>query len=113
MDTVKPLTKPAASLIAELRNGGCSSDFNDAMQQATAAVKETGKAAKVVLEITINPFDAEATDVERVDVTDKITCKLPVLKKRASVFFIGANNQLLRQPEIEGVVNPAPAAKTA
>lgn len=100
--------KPATSTLAEMRGGLLNEELAEAMQKATASVRATGRKAKVTLEMTIQAFDGEPGEIERVAITDKITTKLPEPKKRDSIFFIDSNNNLQRQQSIAGVEPSAP-----
>lgn len=95
--------KPATSTLAEMRGGLLNEELGEALREATAAVRQTGRKASVKLEIIIEPYDGDEGDIERVSVKDKITLKKPEPKKRDSVFFINTNLDLQRQQTIGGV----------
>ncbi len=99
--------KHFTTTLAEMRGGLLNDDLSEAMNKAAAAVRETGRKAKVKLELTILPFDGEPGEIERVAVTDKLTVQLPEKKKRDSVFFLDSNNNLQRQQTIAGVESEA------
>lgn len=100
--------KPATSVLAEMRGGLLNEELAEAIQEATTAVRATGRKAKVTLELTINAFGGEAGEVERVAIQDKVTVKVPEPKKFDSVFFIDSNNNLQRQQTISAVEPSAP-----
>lgn len=97
--------KPATTTIAEMRGGALNDELSKAIQDAAAAVRATGRAATVTLELKINPYDGDEGEVERVSVSDKVKTKLPEPKKRDSVFFITSGNDLTRQNVINGEVD--------
>lgn len=96
--------KPATTTLAEIRGGLCVEELGEALRAATEAVKQTGKKAKVCLTLAIEPNgQAPAGEIESVFVNDDIALKLPVPKKRASIFFVNERNDLMRQQVIAGV----------
>jgi hypothetical protein len=96
--------KPATTTLAEIRGGLCVEELGEALRAATAAVKQTGKKAKVCLTLSIEVNgQAPAGEIESVFVNDDITLKLPVPKKRASIFFVNERDDLMRQQVIAGV----------
>ena len=71
------MSKPFETTFATLRRGAASMEATEAMQQVVKSVYETGKPAKLVIELTVKPNTKNGGMVEAVIVTDKITTRIP------------------------------------
>ena len=70
------MSKPFETTFATLRRGAASMEATEAMQQVVKSVYETGKPAKLVIELTVKPNAKNGGMIEAVIVTDKITTKI-------------------------------------
>ena len=77
---------PFLQLLAQIEGGRTAGQLAEKYPQLVAAVKEAGKAGKLVLEIKIKPEGKG--EVSLVEVTASVTAKLPEKDKRPSLFFI-------------------------
>lgn len=105
----------ASELLAKIGNGSADADFARAVHQAVGRAQDTGKAAKVVLTVEIDPRDEVGSLVLRADVV----AKLPKLKAPASQMHVGPKGELLSQQEFilgggpdEAAPKPLPTAST-
>ena len=64
------MSKPFETTFATLRRGAASMEATEAMQQVVKSVYETGKPAKLVIELTVKPNAKNGGMVEAVIVTD-------------------------------------------
>lgn len=78
-------------LLSEMRGGRSLSDLSEAVAQCVAAVKDTGKAAKLVYTMIITPRG------NAVVLGDKVETKLPLPARDESVFFTTQENTLTRR----------------
>jgi hypothetical protein len=84
--------RPFFDTLRDLRHGGVLEDCADALQAAVKAVDETGKPAKMILEISIKPA---ARVGGAVNVSDKITTKLPALPNGETILFMTPDNNMV------------------
>jgi hypothetical protein len=84
--------RPFFDTLRDLRRGSLLDDCADAMQEVVKAVDETGKPAKLVLEITVKPA---ARIGGAVNVSDKITTKLPALPNGETIMFMTPDNNMV------------------
>lgn len=83
------MSKPFETTFATLRRGAASMEATEAMQQVVKSVYETGKPAKLVIELTVKPNTKNGGMVEAVIVTDKITTRIPQ-EAGQSVLFVNS-----------------------
>lgn len=95
--------RPAFETLRALQNGKTLNALALKINEACEAVKENNKAAKVILEITVNPYTGKGTKLvdHPVVMTAKVTTKLPEPEKEASIFFLDADNNPVLTPERE------------
>lgn len=97
--------------LASLRGGSVLEDFAEKIAEATAAVKNTHKKAKVVLTLTIEPADKKAEIVERVWVSDDIVTKLPPPPVKDTLMHVVGKNLSARDPQ-QDLLNGARSVAT-
>ena len=95
-------TRPFFDTARDIRRGQFLDDCADELQRVVAAVEETGKPAKLVIELSIKPASKSQGMVM---LSDKISAKLPSLPAGESVMFVTAENNLIandpRQKDLE------------
>ena len=92
------MSKPFETTFATLRRGAASMEATEAMQQVVKSVYETGKPAKLVIELTVKPNTKNGGMVEAVIVTDKITGQ--------SVLFVNSKMELVSNLDRQGDLFP-------
>ena len=85
-------TKSFFDTVRDLRRGEFLNDCADKLQEVVAGVEDTGKAGKLVIEITIKPASKGQGAVM---VADKITVKLPQLPAGETIMFVTPENNLM------------------
>lgn len=93
---------------SSLRRGAAAIEASEKLKDVVKAVQETGKAGKIVIELTIKPNAMNNGEVEAVKLQDKITGKPPVIAGE-SVLFVNSQCELVANnfnqrtlfPEIE------------
>lgn len=94
--------RPFFDTARDIRRGQFLEDCADEMQKVVAAVEETGKSGKLVIEIAIKPASKGQGAVM---VADKISAKLPQLPVGETILFVTPENNLVatdpRQKSIE------------
>jgi len=109
-------TRPFFDTLREVRRGQILEDCADELQKIVRAVDETGKAGKLVIELTIKP----ASKGQGIyTVSDKVRAKLPELPAGETILFGTPDGNLQArnpsQPELDlkdvsATTNGAPAA---
>jgi len=103
--------RPLFDTLRDIRRGQLLDDAADELQKVVAAVEETGKAGKLVIEIAVAPASKGQGAMK---VSDKITAKLPTLPAGETIMFITPENNLVpndpRQKSLELKDVSAPAA---
>jgi hypothetical protein len=104
----------------ELRQGRVANDLSERLAELVGAVKETGKAGTLSLQLKIAP--ASAGDVSQVFVNDVVKLVLPQPARPATLFYPNEQNVLLRRDPnqrelqlrtIEGEAKPAELKEVA
>lgn len=105
--------RPFFDTARELRRGEFLDECADGLNAVVNAVEETGKAGKLVIELTIKPA---SKGQGAMIVADKITPKLPALPAGETVLFATPEGNLQandpRQGNLELKSIPAAAATT-
>ena len=83
-----------------IRGGMLCCDIEDAIQEATQAVAERGKSAKVQITITIKPATKSASN--SVIITDDIAVKLPKLATGETILFADDGGRLSADNPYQG-----------
>lgn len=109
-----PRIRPFADFLVANDKGRTHAQLSEALHDLVAAVRDTGKAGTVTLQIKVAPL---GKDVDQLKVTANVGLKRPAEEPRPSIFFADADGNLSRtdpnQPQIEGLrVAELPAAKT-
>jgi hypothetical protein len=85
-------TRPFFDTAKDIRRGGFLEDCADELQKVVASVDNTGKAAKLVIELTIKPASkGQGAFV----VSDKVTAKLPQMPVGETIMFGTPENNLV------------------
>ena len=79
-----------ARLLSEFREGRSLTDLSEAVQQCVAAVKDTGKPARLGFTLTFTPSGPAIVLV------DEIKVKLPACEREQAIFFATSENTLSR-----------------
>lgn len=87
--------RPFIETLRELRAGKTQDELADGLSEVVAAVRETGKAGRITLTITVTP--ASKGDVSTVFLSDKVTVSAPEFDRPATLFFATPENNLQRQ----------------
>ena len=83
--------RPFPDMLAELAYGQTLDVLTEEMAEVVNAVRTTGKAGRLTLELTVKPNGAHG-----VAITDKITAKRPRDDRGESLFFIDRDGGLHR-----------------
>lgn len=98
-------TRPFFDVARDIRRGQFLEDCADELQKAVAAVVETGKAAKLTIEIAAKGNGA-------VVLSDRVRAKLPELGAGETIMFVTTENNLVpndpRQQKLDLKAAPAP-----
>lgn len=90
------MTQRAFSLVLQdIRDGRTHSELTAALDELLAAVRNTGKAGSITLELKVKPQRAGA-EVDKVIVTDKVTTKIPKPERGDDFFWVTDDNNLSR-----------------
>jgi hypothetical protein len=90
------MTQRAFSLVLQdIRDGRTHSELTASMEELLTAVRNTGKAGSITLEIKVKP-NTRGGDIDRVLVTDKVTTKIPKPERGDDFFFVTDDNNLSR-----------------
>ena len=85
--------QPFEITFAQLRGGSASREASDGIQRIVDAVLTTGRAGKLVIEITIKPNSKNRGTIEAVKIVDSIKVKLPE-EPAESIMFVNAQHEL-------------------
>jgi len=103
-------TRPFFDTARDIRRGQFLEDCAEELQRVVASVEDTGKPAKLVIEIAIKPA---SKNQGAVTLADKITTKLPQLPAGETILFVTNENNLVasdpRQAPLDLKVAPATA----
>jgi hypothetical protein len=91
-DTEKEAPQDFAAFLLGLARGHTHEELSRALRDLTAAVVETGKPGALKLEVTIKRH----ANSNALDVTDKVTTKIPGFDRAVSIFFADGDNNLVR-----------------
>lgn len=95
--------RPFFDTARDIRRGQFLEDCADELHKVVTAVEETGKPAKLMIEINIKPAGGKAQGA--VILSDKIKAKLPDLPAGDTILFVTTENNLVatdpRQGKIE------------
>lgn len=111
MNETDPDPQPFSQWLFAQRNGATHSELTDGLAELAAAVMETGKGGKLVLEISIGP--ASKSGGHQMLVSDRVVVKAPQPKRTESFFFFDERNGSLTrndplQPSLPLQEVPAP-----
>lgn len=94
--------RPFFDTARDVRRGQFLEDCAENLQKCVASVEETGKAAKLIIELNIKPA---SRGQGAVCLSDKITAKLPQLPAGETIMFVTVENNLVpndpRQKEMD------------
>ena len=66
------MSKPFETTFATLRRGAASMEATEAMQQVVKSVYETGKPAKLVIELTVKPNTKNGGGIRTTQINQKV-----------------------------------------
>ncbi len=109
------MATPATTIIQSLRKGNLNEEMGEQLASVVERVKATGKKAKLILTLTIEPAGVNKDDrdlvVEKVWIRDEIKLALPKLPVNPTLLFIKEDsNDLTKdapQTSIHGVRDSA------
>lgn len=84
--------RPFFDTARDIRRGQFLEDCTDELHKVVEAVEETGKPAKLVIEIAVKP--GSKTQGAMI-IADKITAKLPSLAVGETILFVTTENNLV------------------
>ncbi len=108
------MIRPFFDTARDIRHGQMLEDCADELARVVAAVEETGKPAKLVIEITVKPASRGQGAVV---VSDRVRAKLPELPVGETILFVTPENNLVandpRQKglDLKAVADPAAPLK--
>lgn len=82
-------------LLQDIRDGRTHSELTNGMDELLQAVRNTGKAGTITLEIKIKPA-SRGTDCDKVVIADKVTVKAPKPERGDDFFWVTDDNDLSR-----------------
>ncbi len=85
--------RPFAEWLHEQRKGGCHAELSDALNEVNRAVRETGRAGKLTLTISIKPAGKDGRNVL---VSDEVKVTKPRFESEEALFFMDKNGNLSR-----------------
>lgn len=84
-----------ALFMQDIRDGRTHSELTAALDELLAAVRNTGKAGSISLEIKVKPA-SRGSEVDKVVITDKVTSKIPKPERGDDFFWVTDDNTLSR-----------------
>ncbi|WP_314435492.1 hypothetical protein [Massilia timonae] len=87
--------KAFALFLQDLRDGRAHAELTGSLADLLAAVKETGKPGEITLKIKVKPA-GRGSDIDKVNITDLITAKLPKPDRGEDFFWLTDDNNLSR-----------------
>lgn len=90
----------ALDIIGALEHGGIAAELDTAIAEATAAARNTGKAAEVVLVMKIKPHKGSSGRLREhpMLIEGDINTKLPKLPREETILFADDSNHLTQTP---------------
>lgn len=85
--------RPFFDTARDIRRGQFLEDCADELNRVVAAVEETGKPAKLTIEIAIKPAGGKAQGA--IILSDRIKAKLPELPAGDTILFVTPENNLV------------------
>lgn len=85
-------TRPFFDVARDIRQGMFLDECADKLQEVVRAVDETGKSAKLVIEISVTPAARVGGAVK---IADKVVTKLPALPAGETIMFMTPENNLV------------------
>lgn len=86
-------TRPFAQFIREVQNGRTHDEATEKLAELVEAVRETGKAGKMSLTLTVKPMKG---NVDVLLVEDSLVSKPPLHDRKASIFYPDKSGNLTR-----------------
>lgn len=85
---------PFAAFLQQQRRGVLHGELSDALHGLLAAVKDTGKAGSLTVQIKVKP--AAKGNAEQVLISDLVVVKAPAVERPESIFFLDDAGNLSR-----------------
>lgn len=92
MSDTDPVVRPFAAVLQELNRGRTARELSEELAQLVSAVQETGKAGTLTLTLSLKPSKMTGA----LELTDKVSVKVPAFDRSASLFFAAADGSLTR-----------------
>lgn len=96
---VRPNARPFFDTAREIRRGQFLEDCSDELQAVIEAVEETGKAGKLVIEISITPASKGQGAMK---IADKVKAVLPAMPAGETIMFVTTDNNLVANDPRQG-----------
>lgn len=87
------VTMDAIEVLKQIDKGRKMHELSIALEQLTAAVRETGKKGHIKITLELTPIDKEATQAK---LTAEVRGKLPRMSENPTLFFTTRTNALVR-----------------
>ncbi|MEO6146548.1 MAG: hypothetical protein ABIT70_05745 [Sulfuriferula sp.] len=84
--------RPFFDTARDIRRGQFIEECADKMQEVIAHVAEHNKPAKLIIELTISPASRTGAAM---NVSDKVTAKIPALPSGETILFVTPDNNLV------------------
>jgi len=85
--------RPITDILRHLRGGVFIDEASDALQKLVRAVDESGKSGKVTIELHVKKITRSGA----MDVTDKITTKMPAAEPMTTLLFATIDGNLVTE----------------
>lgn len=87
------VVRPFADSLREINGGKSHDELSLALRDLTAGVKETGRKGTLTYQVTIAPMKGNPDVLQ---VTDKVSARIPEPERKASIFFSDSAGNLTR-----------------
>lgn len=92
-------TRPIVDTLRDLRQGAVLDEASEELHRIVQAVRDTGKAGKLTITLTVKPFDKNA---DILNIEDKVVAVVPAPVKGGTVMFATAEGNLSRRDPRQG-----------
>lgn len=99
--------RPFFDTARDIRRGQFLEDCSDRLQEVVAAVGETGKPGKLVIEINVAPASKGQGAVK---IADKVSAKLPQLPAGETIMFVTPESNLVPNDPRQGEIQLKPVS---
>jgi hypothetical protein len=92
-------TRPIVDTLRDLRQGAVLEEASEELHRIVQAVRDTGKAGKLTITLTVKPFDKNA---DILNIEDKVVAVVPQAPKGGTVMFTTVEGNLSRRDPRQG-----------